>query len=55
MSWHLDDNIPGSVFNIRSNVSIDTKLYTCKIRTYDIKHFSGTFHIAHAWRASIVR
>ena len=38
MSQNLDDDMPGNVFNVHTNVSIDTKLFTCKIRTYDIKH-----------------
>ena len=41
MSWHLNNNIPGKVFNIYVNVSTYTKLSTCEICTYDIKHFSG--------------
>ena len=39
MSWHLNDNMPGNVFNVHTDVSIDTKLFTCEMRTYDIKHF----------------
>ena len=30
-----------NVFNLHASVSINTKLYTCKIRTYDINYFSG--------------
>ena len=54
MSWYFDDNIPWNVFKVHVNVSIDTKLYICKIRTYNIKHFSGMCHIARARRASLV-
>ena len=39
MSQHLNNNMPGNVFNVHAYVSIDAKLFTCKIRTYDIKHF----------------
>ena len=39
MYWYLEENIPGNVFIVRANVSIDTKLFTCKIFTYDIKKF----------------
>ena len=39
MSWHLDDNMPCKVFNVHTNLSIDTRMFTCKIRTYNIKHF----------------
>ena len=27
MSWHSNDNIPGNVFNVHTDVSIDTKLF----------------------------
>ena len=54
MSHHLDDNIPENVFNIDVNVSIDTKLCTCEICTYKIKHFSRTCHIVCAQRALVV-
>ena len=36
MSWYLDNNMPWKVFNVHVNVSIGTKLYTCKIRMYNI-------------------
>ena len=39
MSWHSNDNMQGNVFNVHTDVSIDAKLFTCEIRTYDIKHF----------------
>ena len=55
MSCHFDDNMLGNFFDVYVNVSIDTKLYTCEIRKYDIKHFSGTCHIARSQRASVVR
>ena len=55
MFWHLDDDIPGNVFNVHANVSIDTKLSMCKICTYDIKQFSGTCHIVCARHSSVVR
>ena len=37
--WHSNNNMPWKVFNVHVNVSIDTKLCTCKIYTYDIKQF----------------
>ena len=37
MSWYLADNMPEKFFNINVNVSIDTKLSTQEIRTYNIK------------------
>ena len=55
MYGHLDNKIPGNVLNIQVNVSIDTKLFTCKILMYDMKHFSGMCYIARARRASVVR
>ena len=39
MSWHSNNNMPGSVFKFYADVSIDTELFTYEIRTYDIKHF----------------
>ena len=39
MYWNLNDNVPGNVFNVHTDVSIDTKLFTCEIHTYDIKRF----------------
>ena len=53
MSWNLENNIPGNVFNVHVNVSIDTKLFTVEIRTYDLKKFSGMCHTARARRASV--
>ena len=35
MYWHSKDIIPWNVFNVHVNVSIDSKLSMCKIRTYD--------------------
>ena len=37
MSCHSDDNMPENVFNVHVNLSIDTKLFTCEICTYDNK------------------
>ena len=48
MSWHSNNNMPGDVFNVHIDVSIDAKLFMCKIRTYDIKASSGTLRSAHA-------
>ena len=55
MFWNSDNNMPGNIFNVHVNVSIDTKLSTVKIRPYDIKYFSGTCHIARAQHTSVVR
>ena len=37
MYCHLEYNIKVDVFNVHENMSIDTTLYTCEIRMYDIK------------------
>ena len=39
MSRHSNYNMPGNVFKFHTDVSIDAELFTCEIRTYDIKHF----------------
>ena len=39
VSWHSNKNIPGNVSNADIDVPIDTKLFTCEICTYNIKHF----------------
>ena len=39
MSWHSNNNMPGNVFNVHTNVSIETKLFTFEIRAYGLKHF----------------
>ena len=36
ISWNLNSNMPGNIFNVNVNVSIATKLSTCKICIYDI-------------------
>ena len=52
MSWHSNDNLPGKVFNVHTDVSIDTKLFTCEIRTYDIKHFFR--HVPYCTRSACI-
>ena len=39
MYWHSNGDIPVNVFNVHTYVSIDAKLFMCKICTYNIKHF----------------
>ena len=39
MSRHSNNNIPGNVFNVHTDVSIDAKLFMCEICTNNIKHF----------------
>ena len=53
-SQHLDDSMPGKGFKVHINVSIETKLCMFKIRMYNLKHFSETFHIARARSESVV-
>ena len=44
-----------NVFNIRSSVSIDTKLNTYKIRMYDVEYTSGACRLARVRHALLVR
>ena len=39
MSRHSNNNMPGDVFNVHTDLPIDAKLFTCEICTYNIKHF----------------
>ena len=39
MYRNLNNNIPKNVFNVNTDVSIDAKLFTCEIWTYDIKYY----------------
>ena len=39
ISRNSNNNIPGNVLTVHTDVSLDAKLFTCKIRTYGIKHF----------------
>ena len=37
-SWHFYKYVTNA-FNVRASVSIDTKLYTCKMRSNDMEFF----------------
>ena len=52
MSWHSNDNIPGNVFNVHTDMSIDTKLFTFKICTYDIQNFF--WHVPYCARSACI-
>ena len=51
--WHFYEHVT-NVFNIRAIVSIGTKLYMRKIRTYGIEYFSGMRLLAHVGHALLV-
>ena len=51
---HLYEHVT-NVFHMRVNVSIDTKLYTCEIRAYEIGYLSGACLTARVGRALVVR
>ena len=52
-AWNLNKYVR-NYFNIRASVTIYTKLYTCKIRVYDIEYFSGACLLASNGRALVV-
>ena len=54
IAWHLYKNFTNA-FNIRASVSIDTKLYTCKICGYKMEYFSGICLLVGIGRALLVR
>ena len=52
MAWHLNKYVTNE-FNFHASVSIDTVLYTYKIRAYDIEYSLGTCLLARDGRTLV--
>ena len=53
IAWNLYKHVTNS-FNVHEIFSIDTKLYTCEVRAYNMEYLSGACLIARVGRASVV-
>ena len=53
MACYLNKYVTNN-FNVRTSVSIDTKMYGCKIWAYKIEYLYGTQFIARVGHALVV-